>query len=191
MPAKHKRRRLWVDSAFQFRLLTRMAFYLLAYALVVLHISLIFEIMTRVADDGLGQGAGEFYVDFLGRHRALLITLVLTTPILLYDLLKFSHRVAGPLYRCRKIMDEMAAGKPVSEFHPRRRDLMRELIQSFNALIKEWNSRVGPGRNGQAVHVEQSNHATTPDGRTSNPSAPVGVSSTRQSLAPSTQVPSR
>jgi hypothetical protein len=96
----------------------------------------------------VGQGVGNLYLDFLGRQKPLLITLVLVTPILLYDLLKFSHRIAGPLYRCRHVMEEMANGKSVPAFQPRKHDLMRELFQAFNALIAEWNARANAHLNG-------------------------------------------
>src|SRR5262245_4535771 len=98
MPQKFKRSRLLVDTAFQFRLLARMAFYLLAYTLVVFHIGFAFEVMATIASQGLGEGGGHLYLEYLERQRPLLFALVLITPILLYDLLKFSHRIAGPLF---------------------------------------------------------------------------------------------
>ena len=64
--------------------------------------------------------------------------------MILDNLLKFSHRVAGPLYRCGNLMRQMANGQAVSEFHPRKHDLMREFFQSFNALVKVWNARITP-----------------------------------------------
>jgi hypothetical protein len=59
-------------------------------------------------------------------------------------------------------MEEMASGKPVPEFVPRKHDLMRELFQAFNALIKEWNNRLNAHANGQsngARRQEGSEHA--------------------------------
>jgi hypothetical protein len=40
-------------------------------------------------------------------------------------------------------MRDIAAGKAVPVFTPRKRDLMRDFFVSFNALIQAWNSRVG------------------------------------------------
>jgi hypothetical protein len=40
-------------------------------------------------------------------------------------------------------MLEMASGKTVAPFEPRKRDFMGELFQAFNALITAWNARVG------------------------------------------------
>ena len=39
-------------------------------------------------------------------------------------------------------MLEMASGKPVPEFKPRKQDLMPELFDAFNTLIKQCNARI-------------------------------------------------
>jgi hypothetical protein len=149
MKQKFKRKRLWVDPAFQFRLLVRLGLYFLFYIFVVVHIGFAFHTMAVIAARGVHKGIGELYVEFLSNQRILLITLVLTAPIIFYSMLKFSHRVAGPLFRCRKVMQEMAEGNAVPEFIPRQKDLMRELFQAFNGLIREWNSRLGANLEGE------------------------------------------
>jgi hypothetical protein len=40
-------------------------------------------------------------------------------------------------------MQEMADGKAVPPFTPRKRDLMQELFATFNTLIRTWNARLG------------------------------------------------
>jgi hypothetical protein len=82
------------------------------------------------------------YKDYFLQQGPLLLAFVIFTPAFLYDLLKFSHRLAGPLYRCRQLMAQMGRGKTVPEFKPRNNDLVRELEQAFNALIREWNARL-------------------------------------------------
>jgi hypothetical protein len=120
-----------------------MAFYLLGYTIIVWHIGFVLAVMVDIAASGLRKGIGDLYVEFLRSQVPLVFAFVLAAPILLYDLLKFSNRIAGPLYRCRKMMDEMARGTNVPEFHPRQHDFMTEFFQSFNALVLEWNARVG------------------------------------------------
>src|SRR5262249_53175602 len=143
MKADSKRSQLWVDPGFQSRLLLRLVCYFVLFSFVVIHIGFVFQAMLEVGANGF-RGIYELYWDYLGKQAPLLYSLVLITPILLYDLLKFSHRIAGPLFRCRRAMQQMAEGKPVAEFKPRKRDLMRELFQAFNALIKDWNPRAPP-----------------------------------------------
>lgn len=147
MAKKFKRGRLWVDPAFQFRLLARLGLYFLLYIFVVIHIGFMFHFMADIAANGVRDGIGGLYLEYLASQRILLITLVLTAPIIGYSMLRFSHRVAGPLFRCRKVMDEMAEGNAVPQFIPRQHDLMRELFQSFNDLIREWNAKVHSAAN--------------------------------------------
>ncbi len=137
-----KRSRLVVDPPVQFRLLGRLAAYLVVYTITLLHISFAVEVFEKIvlADDG--PLVADLYLDYLVRQKSLLIGMVLILPVLLYDLLKFSHRIVGPLYRCRRWMLDMAAGKPVREFVPRKNDLMTELFAAFNVLIKACNDRV-------------------------------------------------
>jgi hypothetical protein len=148
MGRNYRRTRLWIDPPFQARLLLRMWLYLLLYTLIAWHLGFVFEVTRELGTKGLGQGIDRLYLDFLGKQRPALAALVVLTPGILYDLLKFSHRVAGPLSRCRAVMQEMARGRPVAEFTPRKYDLMREMIRAFNDLIGEWNRRLRGGANG-------------------------------------------
>ena len=142
MGQRFSRGRLWVDPPFQFRLLVRLGLYFLLYILVVVHVGFAFQTMADLAATGARNDVGQVYLEYLLKQRILLITLVVTAPIIGYSMLKFSHRVAGPLFRCRKVMQEMAEGKAVPQFTARKHDLMRELFQAFNGLIREWNDKV-------------------------------------------------
>jgi hypothetical protein len=143
MATKYKRTRLWIDPGFQSRLLLRLGLYLLLYTAVGLHIGFAFDLVLNYNTRPFGKGFVGAYLEFIALQKPLLCALVIITPVVLYDMVQFSHRVAGPLYRCRKVMQEMASGKRVPEFKPRRHDLMQELFQAFNALIKEWNAKAG------------------------------------------------
>jgi hypothetical protein len=142
MGQRFSRGRLWVDPAFQFRLLIRLGLYFLLYILVVVHVGFAFQTLEDLAANGARNGVGGLYLEYLLSQRILLITLVVTAPIIGYSMLKFSHRVAGPLFRCRRVMQQMAEGKAVPQFTARKHDLMRELFEAFNGLIREWNDNV-------------------------------------------------
>jgi hypothetical protein len=159
MGQKYSRGRLWVDPAFQFRLLVRLGLYFLFYIVVVIHIGFAFQVMADIAANGVRDGVGGLYLEYLSNQRILLITLILTAPIICYNMVKFSHRVAGPLLRCRKVMEEMAAGNAVPQFVPRKHDFMRELFQAFNGLIREWNDKVRTEQSpGKEEHFQEIAH---------------------------------
>src|SRR5262249_48664411 len=130
MKGDAKRSRLWVDPGFQSRLLLRLVCYFVLFSFAVIHVGFVVQAMIEVGANGVRGGIDEFYVDYLGQQMPLLYSFLLIMPILLYDLLKFSHRLAGPLFRCRRVMQDMAEGKAVSEFRPRQFDLMPELFQA-------------------------------------------------------------
>jgi hypothetical protein len=138
--------------------------YLLLYAVIVWHVGFVYEVLANVATRRLNDGIEDLYLEYLGQQKPLLFALVFTLPIFLYDLLKFSHRIAGPLFRCRRIMEEMASGKPVPEFKPRKNDLMQDLFQAFNAVIIEWNARISANGNGSLQKVETTE--ANPEGQT-------------------------
>jgi hypothetical protein len=146
-----QRKRLWVNGAFQGRLLLRTAGCLVLFVAVVGHLGLLYELVpTLGAASSSWKGFGDLYLDFLARQRHLLLALLLVLPALLYDLLRFSHRIAGPLYRCQEVLREMASGRPVPPFVPRKGDHMKEFFEAFNAAIREWNTRLGAGEDGKA-----------------------------------------
>jgi len=145
MGSEFKRTRIWVDPGVQSRLLTRLGAYMLIYTITLLHIGFAVEAFDKIILSGEDTWVGTLYLDYLWGHKSLLIAMFLILPMLLYDLLKFSHRIVGPLFRCRKVMQDMAEGKQVEEFVPRKRDLMQELFQTFNTLIHVWNARLGDG----------------------------------------------
>jgi hypothetical protein len=70
------------------------------------------------------------------------ICFLVTLPVIGRDLLKFSHRLVGPLIRFREVMKEMVHGKPVSEVTLRPHDLPTDFLAVFNELVKTWNERL-------------------------------------------------
>ena len=153
-----KRKRLWVDPPFQGRLLARLGTYAVLYFFILWHVGFLFEACFGANRADGTHSFSQLYVAFAGRNLALLVCFLLILPAALYDVLQFSHRVAGPLLRFRRYLDDMAAGKTVPEFRPRKHDLMRELFASFNGLVKRWNARLsqeaGAGRSELVVRLE-------------------------------------
>ncbi len=154
MKTPHNRTRLWVDPPFQGRLLGRVSLYLLLYAVVVFHVGFLFQCLFVLAQGTVTKGVGELYGEYFWEQRALVIAFGLTLPVVGYDLLKFSHRLAGPLFRIRTMMADMAQGRPVTPFVARKGDLLAALIATFNGVIAAWNAPSG-GDGGAASPVAE------------------------------------
>jgi hypothetical protein len=153
MGMQYFRKRLWIKPAFQGRLLLHIGSYFLLYLLIICLMGfLLFLQEALLAKQGKG-GAG-LYRAYLAELRPLFLASAILMPYFIYDLIKFSHRVAGPLHRCQKMMRETADGKPVPEFQPRKHDLMPEFFADFNALIRTWNSRITAEANGPSPSAQ-------------------------------------
>lgn len=60
---------------------------------------------------------------------------ILVLPVLLYDLVRVSHRFAGPLVRFKRHLREAADGGPMNRLNFRGEDFWPELAEAYNDLI--------------------------------------------------------
>jgi hypothetical protein len=148
MRSTFARRRFLVDPSFQLRLVFLMGGYLLLWTIAVFHVYFLYFAMWNLLDSTVHKGLVALYIEFWSREQLILITLFLIAPVVAYKMFKFSHRIAGPLFRCRQLMREMAEGKTVAEFKPREHDLLDDFVRDFNLLVREWNTRFETGRVG-------------------------------------------
>lgn len=171
------RKRLWINPAFQGRLLLHIGSYFLLYLAIICILGFLLFLQEALMTKQF-RGSVGLYTVYLTQLRPILLASAILLPYFIYDLLKFSNRVAGPLYRCQKMMREMAEGKPVREFQPRKLDLMPEFYADFNALIRTWNSRITSEANDPAQPRQDADRASaenTYDGiRRDQTSAQVG-----------------
>jgi hypothetical protein len=65
---------------------------------------------------------------------ALVASLILL-PMVVVDVLRISNRIVGPMVRFRRMMKDLADGKPVRQITLRDGDFWQEFAQDFNAVI--------------------------------------------------------
>ena len=143
---KFQRKRLFVDPAFQGRLLLRLVAYWAVYHVALWHLLFLFTMISSALNHDPSVPAksmGTLYREFFTDHVSIIICFFVMLPILGRDLLKFSHRLAGPLVRFRNTMQQMIDGKPVQEVTLRKFDLPSEFLNVFNRMVKVWNDRAG------------------------------------------------
>ncbi len=56
--------------------------------------------------------------------------------VIAFDAIRISHRIAGPLYRMRKTIDEASAGRMPRPIRLRRGDYLHEEVESLNRLFE-------------------------------------------------------
>jgi methyl-accepting chemotaxis protein len=58
-----------------------------------------------------------------------------------------SHRIAGPLYRFEKILNEIALGDLTKRLSLRKTDQLAELKEALNVLMESFDQRMGRMKN--------------------------------------------
>jgi hypothetical protein len=157
MPATPKRTRLLVDPSFQLRLVFLMGWRLLICTVLVFHIYFLSFATWSFADSSVRKSLLTIYVEFISQERLIFVTLAVVCPMVMYQMFKFSHRIAGPLFRCRQILRDIAAGKEVQEFRPRKYDLLENFVGDLNTLIRASNARLRAQANGHLANAKAAN----------------------------------
>lgn len=70
---------------------------------------------------------------------AMSALLAVMAVLLWYLGIRFSHRIAGPLYKLEKGMDKLANGEKVEPIYFRKTDIVTSLGDKFNAIAKRYN----------------------------------------------------
>lgn len=140
MPASkpHPRKRLFVNPAIQGRLLSRTAFYWVLYHAVLWMAMFLYrygEHRGALLAGAAPRTFADLYGQFVREHFSLWICAFAILPIVLWDLLRFSHRVVGPLVRFQRTVESLTVGERVEEVRLRNGDLLVELQTSFNQYL--------------------------------------------------------
>ena len=137
-PQAHPRKRLFVNREIQGRLLGRTALYWVLYH-AVLWMAMFFyryaEHRGAVMAGAEPRSFSNLYGQFVNEHYSMWFCAFAILPIVLWDLLKFSHRVVGPLVRFQRTLESLTAGESVAEVHLRRGDLLCDLQTTFNQYL--------------------------------------------------------
>jgi len=117
-----KRRRLLIDGDFQFRFMGRI--FLMTLCCSLLTLTVLFA-------------GGLLSPRSLG-FQALLALILPSLLFILYSL-ALSHRLAGPLYRLRRILKEMTDGNLRGAIAPlRRKDELKPVLEDIRRLRERW-----------------------------------------------------
>lgn len=120
--------RLPIQKAIAVRMVTQW----LCAAVVAIALTLVLQIFT---DPTLSAADAE-------RLRSMtwgpmLIAFLATAPMAALDMARFSHAIAGPVVRLKRLVGELADGKPVPRVTFRKNDHWHDLAAEFNRLTAE------------------------------------------------------
>jgi methyl-accepting chemotaxis protein len=98
------------------------------------------------SQDIYAQGAmtnwGIIGVLFQQRWWLLLLLYLTNFGIFYFIILYYSHRVAGPIYKCTKALDAIAAGNIGGKIKLRKRDYFESLSDSINTVVKNYGDDI-------------------------------------------------
>ena len=125
----NQRKRIWID-VFQTRLIGRLLFYCLVYQaslwVILYALQTYWEGMETMAGQPLSAHLG---LPAIGAVLALLGLMTL-------DLVRFVHRLVGPIYRFRKTIQTIVAGEPVDKVQLRQGDFLKDMMKDFNDMLE-------------------------------------------------------
>jgi hypothetical protein len=165
MDPKRLRKNSFVNRELQGRFLSRLAGYWIFYHLVLWHSLFVVDLMRNILGaavmDGPRQSIGELYVAFADSHRVMLFLMVASLPIVLRDMVRLTHQVAGPLVRFRNGLRQLAEGREVENIKLRKGDLLTEFQDSFNEFLASERRQNGwPAAAPVPVQCEMSEQET-------------------------------
>jgi methyl-accepting chemotaxis protein len=121
-----------------------MAMYWCGYHLVLWHAMFLYHFLEY--REGFAAGAPEvplwnLYGSFAVANSTMLICAGLVFPLLLWDMIHFSHKVAGPLVRFQNTLRRMSEGEEIRQIQLRKGDLLDDLRDAFNDYLDSLHER--------------------------------------------------
>lgn len=143
---KKIKRNYWIDPAVQWAIIQKAL--LLSGLVVVLLFAvdkIFFYRMSSMGKD-LGFSADHVYFLFLQEQERIKFWMFLATSGLITFIgtvigIRFSHRLAGPIFRLKKEMRRLNDGEKIEEVNLRDADFFKELADEFNALTLKYEMR--------------------------------------------------
>lgn len=136
---KNSRTSKYVNSVLiQGNLMWRFIMYWIVYNIALVVTMAGDQLIWRLPDMVTGNSSfnfGEFLATFGSANRPLFLAMAIFCPLLLWDMMRYTHRIAGPMYRFRKAMEEHINGAPLASVQLRDGDLMKEYQDTFNRFV--------------------------------------------------------
>jgi methyl-accepting chemotaxis protein len=139
MSKKFLRKKLFVNSFAQGRTVAHVAFYWGVYHLILWHVMFLyryFQYRGELVAGAAPRTFNELYSEFTLTHFSIIVCGLAILPLVIWDVIKFTHRIVGPLVRLQNCLGQLARGEKVVELRFRKGDLLVDLQNAFNAFLE-------------------------------------------------------
>ena len=136
------RNRIYVNKQVQGRLSVRMGIYWGIYHIALwqsLFIYRYFQYRLSAFEGGELLTFRELHSRFVAEYSPMLVCALILLPIFVWDLIKMTHRVVGPLVRFDSTLRALQAGKDVKSVQLRKGDMLIEFQATFNEFLKHYS----------------------------------------------------
>ncbi len=131
---RQSREHVWVHR-FQTKLTLRIGLYMALFLIVLVN----FLFMWRLWVEGVHDPAEQF-VRMLSDNLPVGVCLLALAPVVVWDAVRFTHRLVGPLARFRQTFRDVGEGRPVVPIELREGDYLGDLRDDVNFLLKALES---------------------------------------------------
>lgn len=148
-----RRKKKYVNSRVQGRILGRIASYWVLYHFVLWHGLFVYRYaqVRMTAIDGQAVGSiRSVYWQFCIDYSPLLVCSLLIMPLFMLDFVRLTHRFVGPLVRIRETLLKMMDNERVAEVEFRKGDLLPELQTTFVDFLAYYDQQRQGARNSTA-----------------------------------------
>ncbi|MEZ6040994.1 MAG: hypothetical protein R3C20_10840 [Planctomycetaceae bacterium] len=144
--SRSKRTTRYISSAIQGKLMVRLSIYWIVYNSALLVVMAGQQLVRLAPDLVTGQSnfdLGRFSHEFFSSSRPLLISMSVFCPLIIWDMLRYSHRIAGPIYHFRRVIETYNDGGELRKVTLRGDDLLQEFQVTFNRLVDRVHQKSG------------------------------------------------
>ncbi len=145
------RKKSYVDPQVQGALVRRLVIHWVSYVSVAAAVAFCLQVLSNPV-----QPLGEHIQKAWWTHGLFLLVLVFLLPVFVLDSIKLSNRFAGPIYRLRRTIHNIAQGDPPPRLKFRDFDFWQGMAQDFNLMIDRLSGR-------DIQHEEEEDPAETPE----------------------------
>ena len=143
MGKKKFRRKKLVNKRLQGQLMLKMVLHWIGYNGVVIFMSvasLMFVYCIAMVSETPERTMKEEFFQFFSSHKPMLLAMCVLLPFIVWDMLKTSHRVAGPVYKFRTELDHYVSTGEMRKVKLRDGDFLDEFEVSWNQAVDRFNS---------------------------------------------------
>jgi hypothetical protein len=101
-------------------------------------------IFWRMAFAGPARPPQSHLDDLWFQYGPAVIAAALLMPLVIFDIVRLTNRFAGPMYRLRRALHQLAKGEMVPPMSFREGDFWREVATDFNAVVARLQAARAP-----------------------------------------------